>query len=711
MDNMERIYFCGRRCFTSGRSVRAAAAVLMLAGILLAPMLLQAEEGMWTFDNPPVRQLEEKYHFTPAKGWLDHVRLASVRLNDGGSGSFVSPHGLLLTNHHVALGQLQKNSTTEHDYIKNGFYAATPDQEMKSPDLEVNVLVSMEDVTGRVLAALKNAKTAEEEFSARKAAIADIERESQKKTGLRSDLVTLYQGGEYWLYRYKKYTDVRLVFAPEEQIAFFGGDPDNFTYPRYDLDLALFRVYENGKPIESKEFLRWNPKGAADNELVFVSGHPGRTQRLDTVAQLRFERDVLEPTILKVYKHRLDVLRRYAAQGPEQARQAEERSRRLENSRKAFEGRLEGLLDPKVMAKKQQEEDEFQKMVLANPQWKAAYGGAWKAIAEAESKASTRVKDRFFHDLDSELASLARETVEYVAEVKKPDGKRLPGYEEAQLDSLRFQLSSPAPIYKAMEIARITGALEQDLSEVGHDDPFIKIVLNDKTPKEAATELVNGTQLEDPRVRKKLMDGGEAAVGASNDSMIVLARKLDPMRRELIKWTEDNVQSVLQRAGEQLGKARFAAYGKTTYPDATFTLRLSYGQVKGYAMNGTIAPYKTTFYGLYDRATSFDFDDPFDLPSRYKEGRTKLDLATPFDFVTTNDVIGGNSGSPVINRNGEIVGLIFDGNIESLVGDFVYDPEKNRSVAVHTAAMTEALRKLYGAQALLNELLPEAKQN
>ncbi len=711
MDNMERVYFCGRRYFTSRKSVRAAAAVLMLPGVLLAPMFLQAEEGMWTFDNPPVRQLEEKYHFTPAKGWLDHVRLASVRLNDGGSGSFVSPHGLLLTNHHVALGQLQKNSTTEHDYIKNGFYAATPDQEMKSPDLEVNVLVSMEDVTGRVLAALKNAKTAEEEFPARKAAIADIERESQEKTGLRSDLVTLYQGGKYWLYRYKKYTDVRLVFAPEEQIAFFGGDPDNFTYPRYDLDLALFRVYEKGKPIESKEFLRWNPKGAADNELVFVSGHPGRTQRLDAVAQLRFERDVIEPTILKIYKHRLDVLRRYAAQGPEQARQAEERSRRLENSCKAFEGRLEGLLDPKVMAKKQQEEDEFQKMVMANPHWKAAYGGAWKAIAEAESKASTRVKDRFFHDLDSELASLAREIVEYVAEVKKPDGKRLPGYEEAQLDSLRFQLSSPAPIYKAMEIARITGTLEQDLSEVGHDDPFIKIVLNGKTPKEAATELVNGTQLEDPAVRKKLMDGGEAAVAASNDSMIVLARKLDPMRRELIKWTEDNVQSVLQRAGEQLGKARFAAYGKTTYPDATFTLRLSYGQVKGYPMNGTIAPYKTTFYGLYDRAASFDYDDPFDLPSRYKEGRTKLDLATPFDFVTTNDVIGGNSGSPVINRNGEIVGLIFDGNIESLVGDFVYDPEKNRSVAVHTAAMTEALRKLYGAQALLNELLPEAKQN
>jgi hypothetical protein len=476
--------------------------------------------------------------------------------------------------------------------------------------------------------------------------------------------------------------------------------------------MALFRVYENGKPIESKEFLRWNPKGAAENELVFVSGHPGSTQRLDTIAQLTLELDAIEPAILKVYKHRLEVLRQYAAQGPEQARQVEERTRRLDNSRKAFEGRLEGLLDVKVMAKKQHEEDEFQKMVMANPQWKAAYGGAWKAIAEAERKAASREKENFFHGLDSSLADLARIVVHYVVEVKKPDGERLQGYHEAELDSLRFQLSSRAPIYKAMEIARITGALEQDVAEVGPDDPFIKIVLGGKTPKEAATELVNGTKLDDPAARKQLLDGGEAAVASSTDSMIVLARKLGPMRRELIKWTEDNVKSVLQRAGEQLGKARFDAYGKTTYPYATFTLRLSYGQVKGYPMNGTVAPYKTTFYGLYDRDASLDYDDPFDLPSRYKEGRSKLDMATPFNFVTSNDVIGGNSGSPVINRSAEIIGLIFDGNIESLVGDFVYDGEKNRSLAVHTAAMTEALRKLYSAQALLNELIPEdAKGN
>jgi hypothetical protein len=688
------------------RLVRATLALLG-CGAFFYPVQSRADEGMWTFDNPPIKQLGERYGFTPTQEWLDHVRLSSARFNDGGSGSFVSPHGLVLTNHHIALGQLQKNSGAGRDYVKNGFYAATLDQEMKSPDLEVNVLVSMENVTGRVLEALKSAKTPEQEFAARKAVIANIERESLQKTGFRSDVVTLYQGGEYWLYRYKKYTDVRLVFAPEQQIAFFGGDPDNFTYPRYDLDMALFRIYENGAPIESKDFLQWNPKGAGNNELVFVSGNPGSTQRLDTMAQLTFERDVIEPNVLKLIRHRIAVLKEYSAGAAEQARQATDDLFGLENSRKAYEGRYEGLLSKDVMGKKEKEEDEFQAKVMANPEWKAAYGGAWQAIAEAEKKMASRARERFFHGFDSELANLARTIVEYVAEIKKPDGERLPGYHESQLESLRFELASPAPIYKGMEIARVTGALDQDKAEAG-DDPFVTMVLNGKAPKEVATELVNGSKLEDPEVRKNLMEGGQAAVDASSDSMIVLARNLDPMRRAYTKWLEDNVQSVEQRAGEQLGKARFAAYGKTTYPDATFTLRLSYGRVKGYPMNGTEAPYKTTLYGLYDRATSFDFDGPFYLPSRYLEGRQKLDLATPLNFVTTNDIIGGNSGSPVINRKGEIVGLIFDGNIESLVGDFVYDPGRNRAVAVHTAAMTEALRKLYGTQKLVDELMQGA---
>jgi len=678
--------------------------VVPLCGALAAGVCI-ADEGMWTFDNPPVKQLQEKYHFTPTQQWLDHVRLSSVRLNDGGSGSFVSPRGLLLTNHHVALGQLQKNSTPEHDYMRDGFYASTPEQEMKSPDLEVNVLISMENVTARVQDALKHSKTPAEQYKARQAAIAEIERESQQKTGLRSDVVTLYGGGEYWLYRYKKYTDVRLVFAPEQQIAFYGGDPDNFTYPRYDLDLALFRVYENGKPIETKDYLKWNPKGAADGDLVFVSGHPGSTQRLDTMAQLTYERDMTEPAALKVLNSRIATLKDFASRGSKQALEAESRIFGLENSRKAYEGRLQGLRNPAIFSKKQREEDDFKAKVMANPQWKAAYGNAWQEIADAEKKAAGRAKEQYFHGLDSSLANLAMTIVQYVTEVKKPDGDRLPGYHDSQLDSLRFQLFSKAPIYSDLEIARMTGALNLDLSEVGPNDPFLKMVLNGKTPRQVAEELVNGSQLADPEARKKLIDGGEPAIAASGDPMIVLARKLDPMRRELIKWNETNVTSVEQKAGEQLGKARFAAYGKTMYPDATFTLRLSYGQVKGYPMNGTIAPSKTTLYGLYDRAESFNFEGPFALPARYKEGRSKLDLSTPFNFVTTNDIIGGNSGSPVINRDGEIVGLIFDGNIESLVGDFVYDIETNRAVAVHTGAMTEALNKLYGAQKLVGELL------
>jgi hypothetical protein len=626
-------------------------------------------------------------------------------LNDGGSGSFVSPHGLLLTNHHVARGQLQKNSTPEHDYINNGFYAATPEQEMKSPDLEINVLISTEDVTARVQDAVKNAKNPDQEFAARKKAIAAIEEESLQKTGLRSDVITLYQGGEYWLYRYKKYTDVRLVFAPEQQAAFFGGDPDNFTYPRYDLDLALFRVYENGKPIDSPNYLKWNPKGADDGDLVFVTGNPGSTERLDTVAQLEMERDFLEPNILKVLRNRIQVLKKFSDTTSEHALQAGTQIFGLENSVKAIDGEHKGLLNVQIMDTKRKDEAAFKEKVMSNPELKAKYGSAWDQIAAAEKNSATRVKESYYHSTDSQIAGFAQTIVQYVAEIKKPDGERLNGYHEAQLESLRFRMNSPAPVYTDMEIARITGALELDLQELGPNDPFLKIVLNGKNPHDVAAALVSGTKLTDPAVRRQLMEGGEAAVAASTDPMIVLARKLDPMRRERIKWYEDNVESVEQRSGEQLGKARFAVYGKSTYPDATFTLRLSYGQVKGYPMNGTIAPPKTTFYGLYGRAADFDYKGPFVLPKHELEGRKKVDLSTPLNFVTTNDIIGGNSGSPVVDRYGQIVGLIFDGNIESLVGDFVYDIDTNRAVAVHTAGMTEGLRTLYGADKLLSELL------
>jgi hypothetical protein len=685
-------------------SLARPAAAALLATAILCPAI-PADEGMWTFDNPPVKQLQEKYKFTPTQQWLDHLRLSCVRLNDGGSGSFVSPHGLLLTNHHVALGQLQKNSSAEHDYVRDGFYATTPEEEMKSPDLEVNVLVSMENVTERVNAAVKTATTPEEEFKKRNGVIADIERESTEKTGLRSDVVTLYAGGEYWLYRYKKYTDVRLVFAVEQQTAFYGGDPDNFTYPRYDLDMALFRVYENGKPIDSKDYLQWNPKGAGDGDLVFVSGHPGGTERLVTYAYLENLRDNTLPYVIELLKSRIAVLKDYAARGPEQARQSTTLIFSLENSRKVIEGRRDGLQDKNLMEKKRTEEETFRSKVDANAEWKMEYAGAWTMEEEALQKVKPRNKEQFFRSTDSQLSGLAVQVVTYVAEVKKPDGERLPGFHDSQLESLKHRLFSPAPIYPDMEIARITGALDLGLKELGSNDPWLKAVLDGKSPKEAAEYLVHNTKVADPAFRKSLVDGGQAAVDASTDPFIAMARRIDPIRREQIKWFQDNVESVDERAGELLGKARFAVYGKNTYPDATFTLRLSYGQVLGYPMNGTIAPSKTTFYGLYDRAASFDYKVPFDLPKRYIDGKDKLDLTTPFNFVTTNDIIGGNSGSPVVDRNGEIVGLIFDGNIESLVGDFVYDSYQNRAVAVHTGGMTEALKKLYGAQKLVDELL------
>jgi hypothetical protein len=410
------------------------------------------------------------------------------------------------------------------------------------------------------------------------------------------------------------------------------------------------------------------------------------------------------PLTIKNLKNRIAVLERYASLGEEQARQTGTTIFSLNNSLKADEGRLRGLLDPGVMAAKQKDEADFRGKVIANPQWKAAYGSAWDAIAAAEKAAAPRTSQRLLRSLDSGLAALSTTIVQYVAEIKKPDGERLAGYHDSQLESTRLRLYSPAPIYPAMEIARLAGSLDLALASLGPDDAFVKTVLDGRSPQRASTELVNGTTLSDPAVRHKLVDGGESALAASTDPMIVMARRLDPLRRELTRWFEDRVQSVEQRAGEQLGKARFAAYGKTTYPDATFTLRLSYGQVQGYPMNGTKAPAKTTLFGLYDRAAGFNYEGPFYLPARYQEGRDKLDLATPLNFVTTNDIIGGNSGSPVINAKGEIVGLIFDGNIESLVGDFVYDGSTNRAVAVHTAAMTEALGKLYDAKGLVNEL-------
>ena len=677
---------------------------LPLVVLLGAAIAVPAEEGMWTFDNLPVKQLEAKYGFKATEEWLDHVRLSSVRLNDGGSGSFVSPDGLLLTNHHVARAQLQKNSTAEHDYIRDGFYAATEDQELKSPDLEINVLVGMKDVTERVQNSTKAITDQAQALKARDAEIAAIEEESKKATGLRSDVVSLYNGSEYWLYQYKAYTDVRLVFAPEQQAAFFGGDPDNFTYPRYDIDMALYRVYENGKPIHTENYLKWNSKGAAPGDLIFVSGNPGSTERQDTMAQLLVERDTVEPAVIAYLQARISAAQNFAKQGPDQAREVGSTTFFLQNSLKAYQGRYEALLDKSVIAKKQADEDDLRAKVDANPEWKAEYGDAWDTIAGVEEKVKPEIKRQLFRRSGSQLFALAIEIVQYVAEVKKPDGERLPQYHEAGLESLRYQLLSPAPIYSDVEKMFMKSSLNLAVENLGSSDEFVQAMTQGGGVDKTVDALVDGTKLADPKVRQALLEGGEAAVAASTDPMIVAARRFDPIWRANYKHIRDSEESVLVPAEEKLGKARFAVYGKNAYPDATFTLRLSYGTVDGYPYNGTIAPPFTTYYGLFDRSASFSNKEPFNLTGKEAAALGKLDLATPLDFVCTADIIGGNSGSPVIDRNGDIVGLIFDGNIESLAGDFVYDGTKNRAVAVHTAGMIEALRKIYDAGALADEL-------
>jgi hypothetical protein len=688
---------------------RALRFVSLIPVLLLATAAIaSAEEGMWTFDNPPLKALAEKYNFHPTQEWLDHLRLSSVRLNDGGSGSFVSANGLLLTNHHVARVQLQKNSTAEHDYLRDGFYAATEDQEMKTPDLEINVLVGMHDVTARVQDAAKGAKDDAEALKARDAEIAAIEKESKDKTGLRSDVVTLYNGGEYWLYQYKAYTDVRLVFAPEEQAAFFGGDPDNFTYPRYDLDMALYRVYENGKPLHTENYLKWNPKGAAPGDLVFVSGHPGSTSRDDTVAELTLEREVRGPAIVEYLQRRIDAAQEFGKQSADNKEKVESTIFFLQNSLKVYVGRQEALSDKAILAKKQAEEDDLRAKVNANPELQKEYGDAWDEIAKAVDLAKPEFKKQLFRRADSQLFTLAMEIVQYVAEVKKPDGERLPQYHDAGLDSLRYQMLSPAPVYPSVEKMFMENALNLAKEQLGADDAYLQAIVQGGDIDKTVDSLVDGTKLADPAFRKSLLDGGEAAVAASNDPMIAAARRADPVWRANYVYMRDKVSSVLDAGGEKLGKARFAVYGKNAYPDATFTLRLSYGTVDGYPYNGTIAPPFTTFYGLYDRAASFSDKSPWDLTPKEEAARDKLALATPMDFVCTADIIGGNSGSPVVNRDGELVGLIFDGNIESLAGDFVYDGTKNRAVAVHSAGMIEAMRKIYGVGALADEL--EGKQ-
>lgn len=680
-------------------------ATLIMA--MLTP-LARADEGMWLFNNPPRKLLKEKYGFEPTPEWLEHVQKSSVRFNAGGSGSFVSADGLVMTNHHVGLGALQKLSKKGKDYVKDGFLARTLDEEYKSLDEELNVLMEIIDVTDEVKAAVKPDLSVEKAFEARRAIIAKIEDESQKKTGLRSNVITLYQGNQYHLYRFKRFTDVRLVFAPEQQIAFFGGDPDNFAYPRYDLDVCFFRVYEKGKPANVPHYLKWSKAGVKDDELVFVSGHPGHTDRLNTVAELEYLRDVGYPFLLQRLNRWEVMATIYSNEGVEHERQAKDFLFSVANSRKARMGGLEGLQDPALMAKKKAEEKSLRAAVAKNPDLKDVLD-AWDVIAKVQKVRADNIRKYIVLEaaagFNSNLFGYARTLVRAADEFAKPNEKRLEEFGESDKKSLELKLFSKRPIYKEYELAKLIDSLSWLVEQLGYQHKLVQQVLDGKSPRERATELIMGTKLDDVALRKKLYEGGKEAVADSQDPMILLAKLVDKEARAVRKIMETQVEEPKKQAYDKIARAKFAVEGTSAYPDATFTLRLAFGQVKGYEEGGKKIPFETTFAGLYERAKDQSYKPPFDLPERWLKRKDKLDLKTPFNFVCTADIIGGNSGSPVINRNAEVVGLIFDGNIQSLVWDFVYTAEVARAVSVCSTAIPEALRAIYDADDLAREIV------
>lgn len=681
---------------------------LALMVLVLARAHVAADEGMWLFNNPPRKALQEKYGFEASAAWLAHLQRSSVRFNSGGSGSFVSSDGLVMTNHHVGADALQKLSSKNRDYLRTGFYARTREEEVKCLDLELNVLMNIEDVTARVNAAVQPGMSHAESQQARRAAMNGIEDESLRKTGLRSDVVTLYHGGMYHLYRFKKYTDVRLVFAPEQAIAFFGGDPDNFEYPRYDLDICFFRVYEDGKPVKTPDFLRWSKAGAGDGELVFVSGHPGHTDRLNTVAHLKFLRDQVFPALLDRILRREVLLSAYSNRSVENARQAKDDLFMYQNSRKARMGGQLGLLDPAVIGQRQAEETRLRAAVAGDSQWQAACGSAWDDV-----EASLRAWKPIYHQytfleqgagFDSQLFFIARTLLRLAEEKTKPNAQRLREYRQSNLDSLRRALFSEAPIYEEFEIVKLTDSLVTLAERFGADSDLVRRVMAGRSPQDRATQLVRGSRLGNVAARKARAEGGLQAVRSSKDAMIELARLVDEPARQARKTYEEKVEEPQRQAYARIAKARFSVFGADVYPDATFTLRLAFGTVKGYAERGQEIPPWTTMGGTFQHAANHSNRAPFELPKSWIERKDKLDLTTPMNFVFTADIIGGNSGSPVVNRNAELVGIVFDGNLQSLVWDFAFNDKQGRAVAVCAPAIVEALRKIYDAGSLADEL-------
>jgi len=704
-----------RRCFAR---CAAAGALLLVSWPLLGAGALGAQASppatqpttgfikefgtMWTFEAAPLDYWEQTYGFRPTQEWLDHVRLASVRL-PGCSSSFVSENGLVMTNHHCARGCITAVSPPDTNYMETGFVARSMAEEKRCPGVWVDQLRSMEDVTEQV----RRAATATDpvlQVAQRDSVIRTITESCREETGLNCQVVSLYQGGMYSLYRYERFDDVRLVMAPEGEAAFFGGDPDNFTYPRYDLDMTFLRVYVDGAPRKTDHFLSWSEKGAEEGELVFVTGNPGSTGRLLTLAQMEYLRDVRYPAQLAGYEQQLAVARELLARGGTDVQQVQNRIFSLENSHKATSGYLRGLLDPERMAKKAAFEADFRARIDADPELRARYGGAWDAIAGAQREIATlATKSTYYGFGGSQLLALAGNLVQLPGQVTLPDSLRLAPFRGEALRRFRDQIPGAMAFDLEAEVLNLTAQLEAARAALPANDPFLQAMLGGRSPAEAARALIRGTGLVQVGARVALLEGGGAAVSSSTDPLIVAARRVAPLAAE-VREREAPLNATIVANAELVGQAIFHAYGHSLPPDATFTLRITDGVVKRYPMNGTYAPYKTTFYGLYARAAEFNNEPPWRLAPRWVEREEALDLSAPINFVSTNDIIGGNSGSPLINRNAEVVGLAFDGNIEFLPNRFVFSDDAGRTVSVHSVGIIEGLRRVYDAGWIADEL-------